>query len=59
MGTSSLEIVEGLETVDIGASLWQREERELGDRPFILWAISNELVSASSTQRENGWNSLA
>lgn len=43
MCSSSLEVIQRLETVDVGLGFWQRKERELGHGPFIIGIVRYEL----------------
>lgn len=43
MCSSSLEVIQRLEAVDVGLGFWQRKERELGHGPFIIGIVRYEL----------------
>ena len=47
MGTASLEVVEGLEAVEVGGGLRERVEGELVDGKLVLGVVGDKLESAT------------
>ena len=49
VSTASLEVVESLETVDVGPGLGKGQQRELRNGPLIVGAVGNKLLVSGSS----------